>query len=257
MKKLYAILLLVFFTPLLAFAQNEEMESDRPGESFTPQVVVKNRFQLEAGIRKEYDKTNGQNHELYLYPTSLLKYGLSKKFELHVLIEDEGDYDFMPDKQKVANGLKPVKVGFKYNLFEEKGCLPNTSVLARAAMPKLASKDFEGDYVAPAFRLLMENSLSKKWSLTYNIGVEWEPDDVHAQYVYTLSPQFDISEKLKVFAELYGFISNNESADHRCDAGLLYLIKPNFQIDISGGIGITKSSPDSFIEAGLSFRIPH
>ena len=242
---------------MVLHAQEDDIETDRPSASFNPHVVPKKHFQVEGGLRKEYDKENGQKHEQYLYPTALIKYGLLKKLELRMLIEDEGDYDFTPDKHKVASGLKPIQLGFKYNLFEEKSGLPNTSIIAGAAIPKLASTDFEGDYIAPSFRLAMHNTLSKKLSLNYNVGVEWEPDDVHAQYIYTLAPQFELTDKLKGFVEVYGFLSSVESADHRFDAGLLYLVKPNLQVDISGGIGITKSAPNNFIEAGVSFRLPH
>ncbi|MBA2761838.1 MAG: transporter [Segetibacter sp.] len=259
MKSLYILLLLMTLVPLISQAQEEdqdEMETDRPSLSFTPKTVVKNRFQVEAGFQKQYDKTNGQCMEEYLYPTVFLKYGLTKKLELHVLIEDEGDYEYNPNKHKVASGIEPVQVGFKYNLFEEKGALPNTSIIAGAAFPKLASPDFKSDYVAPAFRLAMQNSLSKKIQLQYNAGVEWVPDDVHAKYLLTLCPQLELSNKLQVFAEIYSQFSSEETPDYRSDAGLLYKVTRNLQFDISGGLGITKSAPDSFFEVGVSFRLP-
>ncbi len=258
MKKLHFILL-VAIAPFVSIAQDnkDEMETDRPSLSFTPKTVVKNRFQVEAGFQKQHDKTNGLQVDEYVYPTALLKYGLTKKLELRVLIEDEGDYEYTPNKHKVASGIEPVRVGIKYNLFKEKGALPNTSIVARAALPKLASPDFESDYVAPAFRLAMENTLSKKIQLVYNAGIEWEPEDVHANYLLTLSPQLALSDKMKVFAEALSQFSGEESPDYRLDAGFLYKVKPNLQFDIFGGFGITKNAPDNFIEAGVSFRLPH
>jgi hypothetical protein len=254
------LLLLITVMPFASQAQDDdkdEMETDRPSQTSTPKTVVKNRFQFEGGVQKQHDISNGQHSDEYLYPTALLKYGLTNKLELRLLIEDEGDYEHIPDKQKVASGIKPLKVGFKYNLFKEKGALPNTSIIARAALPKVATKDFKGDYLAPAFRLAMQNSLSKKVTLAYNVAAQWEADDVHPQYLVTLCPQVKLTDKIQTFAELYSFYSSEQTADYRCDAGLLYKIKPNIQIDISGGLGISKSSPDSFIEAGLSFRLPH
>lgn len=260
MKKIYIVFLLIGMAPFVLKAQEEdkdEMETDRPSLSFTPETVVKNRFQLEAGFQKQHDKINGQKYDEYLYPTALLKYGLTKKLELRVLIEDKGDYDYTPNKHKVASGIEPVQVGFKYKLFKEKGALPTTSVIAGVALPKLASPDFKSDYVAPAFRLAMQNTLIKKIQLVYNAGVEWEPEDVHAKYLLTLSPQLELSDKLKVFTEIYSQFSGEESPYHRWDAGFLYKVKPNLQFDIYGGFGITKIAPDNFIEAGLSFRLPH
>jgi hypothetical protein len=254
------ILLLITIIPFITRAQKEdkdEMETDRPSQTSTPNTVVKNRFQFEGGVQKQHDISNGHHTDDYLYPTALLKYGLTNKLELRLLIEDEGDYEHTPSKQKVASGIKPLKVGLKYNLFKEKGALPNTSIIARAALPKVASEDFKGDYVAPAFRLAMQNSLSKKVTLAYNIAAQWEADDVHAQYAITLCPQIKMTDKLNAFAEVYSFYSSQETADYRCDAGFMYKIKPNIQVDISGGLGISKSSPDSYVEAGFSFRLPY
>ncbi len=259
MKKFYIVFLFAGLVPIVSNAQEEdkdEMETDRPSLSLTPTTVLKNRFQLEAGFQKQHDKTNGQHTDEYVYPLALLRYGLTKKLELRVIIEEEGDYEYNPTKQKVASGIEPVQVGFKYNLFEEKGALPKTAIIARAAFPKFASPDFKSDYVAPAFRLAMQNSLSKKIQLQYNAGVEWEPEDVHANYLLTLSPQLVLSNQLQVFAEISSQFSSEEGPDHRWDAGLLYKVTRNLQFDISGGLGITKSAPDNFIEVGVSFRLP-
>ncbi len=256
MKKLQNFLIVVCMLPLFAAAQSDEMETDRPSESFTPTVVLKNHFQVEAGFRKERDNNEGERSDEYLYPSASLKYGLTKKLELRMLIEEEVDYSYTPEKNKTAGGLEPVKVGFKYNLFDEKGVLPKTSVIARADIPTLASPDFKGDFVAPFFRLAMENSLTKNLSIVYNIGEEWEEDDVHGELFYSISPQFEISDKLKVFAEAFGYISKEQTAKNTFDAGLLYQVTPNLQFDIYGGAAISKNAPDNFIELGISFRLP-
>ncbi len=256
MKKLKNILKVVCLLPLAAAAQNDNMETDRPSESFSPAVVLKNRFQVEAGFRKEHDNNEGESSNEYLYPSASFKYGLNKKLELRVLIEEEADYEYTPDKHKTASGLEPIKVGFKYNLFDEKGALPKTSLIAMADIPKLASPDFKGDFVAPLFRLAMENSLTKKLSLIYNIGEEWEEDDVHGEFFYSLSPQFEITDKFKVFAEVFGYISKEQDAKNTFDAGLLYQVTPNLQFDIFGGAAISKNAPDNFVELGISVRLP-
>ncbi|MEJ7676322.1 MAG: transporter [Segetibacter sp.] len=256
MKKLKNILKVVCLLPLAAAAQNDNIETDRPSESFSPAIVLKNHFQVEAGFRKEYDNNEGERSDEYLYPSALLKYGLTKKLELRMLIEEEADYDYTPDKHKTAGGLEPIKVGLKYNLFDEKGALPKTSLIARGDIPMLSSPDFKSDFVAPLFRLAMENSLTKKLSIIYNIGEEWEEDDVHGEFFYSISPQFEVSEKFKVFAEVFGYISKDQAAKNTFDAGLLYQVTPNLQFDIFGGTAISKNAPDNFIELGISFRLP-
>ncbi|HEX8278404.1 MAG TPA: transporter, partial [Segetibacter sp.] len=234
MKKLINIFKIVCLLPLAAIAQDDNLETDRPSESFTPTVMLKNHFQIEAGFRKEHDKNEGERSDEYLFPSASLKYGLTKKLEVRMLIEEEADYNYTPEKHKTAGGLEPVKVGFKYNLFDEKGLLPKTSVIARADIPKLASQDFKSDFVAPFFRLAMETSLSKKLSLVYNVGEEWEEDDVHGEFFYSFSPQLEITDKIKIFAEAFGYVSKEQTAKNTFDAGLLYQVIPNLQFDIFG-----------------------
>jgi len=90
----------------------------------------------------------------------------------------------------------------------------------------------------------------------YNIGEEWEPDDVHGRFFYSFSPELELSEKLKAFAEVYGYTSKFQEAENTLDAGFLYQFKPNLQFDLCGGIGIAKAATDNFIELGMSFRLP-
>lgn len=256
MKKVQNILKIVCLLPIAAMAQNENMETDRPSESYSPTVVLKNRFQIEAGFRKEHDNNGGEGSDEYLYPSASLKYGLTKKLEVRVLVEEEADYNFKPEKHKTAGGLQPIKVGFKYNLVDKKGLLPKISVIARADIPKLASRDFKSDFVAPFFRLAMENSLSKKLSLVYNIGEEWQEDDVHGEFFYSISPQLEITDKFKIFAEASGYVSKEQTPKNTFDAGFLYQVTPNLQFDIFGGAAISENAPDNFIELGISFRLP-
>src|SRR3954469_9736207 len=146
MIKLYCIVIAVCLLPLAVLAQKDNIETDRPSESLTPTTVLKNRFQVETGFRREHNNDEGQRQDEYLYPAALLKYGLTKKLELRVLIENEVDYEYNPGKEKSAGGLEPIKLGVKYNLFDEKGMLPKTSVIARADLPKWASPDFKSDF---------------------------------------------------------------------------------------------------------------
>jgi hypothetical protein len=256
--KSLAIFLFLFCTlPLLSSAQYDDIETDRPGRSTGSAITPKKMFQFEVGMRRQYDDQDGEKQQEYLYPTLLAKYGLSKKMELRVVVENRRDYSFVPEKEQTAHGLTPVHVGIKYNLLESKGAIPNSSILLRAALHRLASPDFKGERVAPAFVLLMDSKVSDNVSITYNAGVEWETDDSHAHYLYSITPQVSLTDKIKVFAEVYGLLFRRDAPEHSIDAGLLYFIAPNFQLDLSGGVAVIHSAPNSFVEFGCSFRLPH
>jgi len=122
------------------------------------------------------------------------------------------------------------------------------------SLPKLASKKLKTDYYTPEFRFTMQHTLSEKQTLSYNLGAEWDGISPEPTFIYTLTSGYSFSEKISGYIELYGFIPQIQKADHRFDAGLNYLLNPNHQLDISGGIGLSETSPDYFVALGYSFR---
>ena len=80
--------------------------------------------------------------------------------------------------------------------------------------------------------------------------------DVYKRQVYTIAYGYSISDKVGTFLEIYGDLPENSHFNHFWDAGFTYLIDNNFQLDISGGTGISQNIQDIYISAGISFRIP-
>lgn len=100
----------------------------------------------------------------------------------------------------------------------------------------------------------MQHTINEKQSLSYNLGAEWNGLSNNPTYIYTLTTGYSFTDKMGAYLELYGFLVQFEKPDHRFDAGLTYLITPNHQLDVSGGIGFSKDSPDFYIALGYSFR---
>ncbi|MBL0105492.1 MAG: transporter [Bacteroidetes bacterium] len=61
--------------------------------------------------------------------------------------------------------------------------------------------------------------------------------------------------KFGAYIELYGYAPQNSSADHRCSAGVSYLLKPNVMFDLSGGYAFSEKAPDYYMGVGFSFRL--
>jgi hypothetical protein len=207
-------------------------------------------LQVETGFRKE--QQDKRDYSLF-HPEMLLKWGLSDKFELRSEIKAEtrknksmGIYEY---------GLQPVELGFKAKLLEEKGVLPQTTLLAQVGIPTLASKDHKVPHAFPRVRLLFQNSLTDKIQLGYNLGAEWSGDETAPQWVYTFSPQFDIGEKWQLFVESYGYLQKGQAPQHVLDGGFAYYISNNVMWDVYGGKGISHAAHDYFISSGISFRI--
>jgi hypothetical protein len=243
------LIILLFITHISVAQTTTDIETDRPDQTETPYSVGKKMFQAENGFTVAKYDDNFKGYGL----VSLLRFGLSEKFELRAEVTSE---NLRFGNNNFSKGLLPLEIGFKVNIAEEKGILPKTSLITHLVLPKAASKDYKATYVVPNFRFTMQHSLSKKQSFSYNLGGEWGADDKKFTPLYTLATGYDITNKLYGYIELFGFFPQKQIAEHSFDGGLAYLVKPNLQIDISAGVGLTKTAPQNYWALGLSFRLP-
>ena len=241
MKKIFYTLL---FLPFLCTAQ--KIETDRPTETESPVIVPICRLQFENGF---YFEKDGADHTFNI-PETTWRYGIVKDIELRI------ETAFVNDKNATTvTGIQPVTLGMKVHITEEKGILPQVSLLGRIQIPWLGSKELQGNYYTPEVRLLLQNALSKSVHLGYNIGIEWNSDTSQPDYIYTLSGDLELNKKLRVFIEAYGFTPVHHKSEESADAGFIYLLNDTIQLDVSGGIGITAAAADCFGSVGISLRI--
>lgn len=246
MKKL--ILLFSFFEIVIANAQTEPIQCDRPDQTETPAIVPKGMFQVETGFTFQKNDNISSTNSL---PAVLWKYGVNENFELRLITE------FVSEKtnDQRSSGFTPVLIGFKVKLCEEKGIIPKTSFIGHIGLPNAASTQYKSDFVAPEFRFTMQHTLSDKVSLSYNLGCEWDGITPETTFIYTFTTGYSINNKLGFYAEFFGFAPEKDKANHNFDAGFTYLINNNFMVDLSSGIGITDNAPKHYIAFGFSFRI--
>ncbi|WP_395043569.1 transporter [Flavobacterium sp.] len=239
---------LILISPIIVAQTTEPIQADRPDQTETPAIVPKGMFQVETGFTFQKNNKFSKNNTL---PTVLWKYGVNENFELRLITEflSEKNYD---EKQE---GLSPIYIGFKVKIAEEKGIVPKTSFIAHISLPSAASTKYKTEFYAPEFRFVMQHTLSKKMSLSYNLGAEWDGFSAEPTFIYTLTTGYSITNKLGSYIELFGFAPQKSKANHNFDAGITYLINNNFMLDLSSGIGITKNAPDHYLAVGFSFRI--
>ncbi len=246
MKKIYS--LIIFILGLnVAYAQDEEIETDRPGESQSASIVKQHSMQIEQGFQVQKDTGVSITES-----NSLFRYGISKNIELRL----EADIMHSPSTKSSpsATELQPVEIGTKVELCDQKKWLPKTALLVQVGLPFLASSSFKNFNLIPKLRLSFENDLSKIISWNYNAGAEWDGETSDPEYIYTFSNVIDFSKKVSGFVEVFGSAKDHELPQQNIDAGLLLLINKNLKIDISSGAGISKSAPDWAIGIGASLR---
>jgi hypothetical protein len=252
-KKIKLLLLSILFATF-AFAQVGKMETDRPDQTESPFIVPKKWVQIEAGFTATTLK-NGFVE--FLTPSILSKYGITKKTELRLITQVEGTNKKIYEIG-VAEINTPLQIGFKTAFFEEKGLRPKTTFIAHVALQNI---NYNGIFetrntkeLSLNFRFTMQNSITEKISLGYNLGMEWEQMNEQPSYVYTFAPGFTLSPKWYTYIEAFGFITKNESPQHNIDGGFAYSVNDNFKLDISSGFGVTKASPKWYFALGGSVR---
>jgi hypothetical protein len=146
MNKNLFLLACVFLFGIKCLAQGL-IQTDRPDQTEGVFIVKKNTLQLESGYFHEVLKNRSSLRTL---PTSLIKYGVSENFEIQSQVDissSNGNF-----------GLIPVSLGFKANLWKEKGVLPEFAVIGRVQMKNLGNKESRFTKNIPINRLAIQNN---------------------------------------------------------------------------------------------------
>lgn len=234
-----------------------EMVTDRPDQTESAAIVPKGHFQIETGFVYQGDEANSvKTNEIALF-TTLLRYGINKNFELRlgsgyldITNKPEGGVDMN------TSGLAPLFAGIKFKMLEESGFVPEMAFLLTAEIPGTGKEEFTPEYVATDMRFAVEYTLTNRLGFGMNLGARYNGSDPDPEGIYSFVLGYGLLDNVGVFLESYGFLPSNQMPDHRLDAGFTWSLKNNLQLDASGGIGLSEVSPDYFVNAGLSWRIP-
>ena len=261
-SKFFLIILLNF---LFNAVYSQDLVTDRPDQTESSVTVPKGTLQWESGYWFEKDtkslSTTNKRIQSLGFNSTLLRYGIFEKIELRLgsdIVKKSVSQDdmglWLPSS--TATNLEPMYLGFKINLLDEKGIIPEIAILGHLSIPMLSTTDEED--IAPDLTLSGSYTLSQSMGFGFNIGSHWSGFGTgYPDIFYSAVLGISHGEKLGSYWEIYGWeYADLEQSDLRADAGLTYLVKSNLQLDFSGGIGLSEMSPDFFVNLGFSWRIP-
>lgn len=265
MKKNLLLLPILFFATSI-FAQETDSSkntvfhfaSTRPSFSEGILLVPSGKAQVELGAAYSY--FDGNAHEIQ-HPNFNLKYGISKYFELRI----NGDATTYKSGDSRQTGLHPVYIGVKLKMIDAKRYAPGSSFIGGLSTSFISTKNFRTKYVAPFFKITMEQFLPKNVGLVYNYGLVWNGEDAKPTYNFAIATSYtkllkcttaEKQHQLKYFFEIYGIYPHGAKVDVRLNTGLSYLLNRFIQFDISVGAGLLKNSPRVITSAGLVVRFP-
>jgi hypothetical protein len=222
--------------------------ADRPGLSDSSAVVGRGRLQIETGV--QWEKRSGETSTFF--PT-LVRIGLSKRLEARI----EGDtYTTIADRDLHESGLTPVSLGFKAFLG---GNDRATAGVIASFTPAWGTGAFAEEQPSADVRLAVDWALSERWVLYPNVGLAWTEGEsgpfVPGLLALTLGyqPKPNIEWFIDAAAELPE--AEGGTASVVIDAGVAYIPRDNWQLDISAGTRAHGSTgPKPFISIGVAYR---
>jgi hypothetical protein len=258
-RRIASGVLLISCLVMTGRAQEEapELVTDRPDQTESSGVVPVRSLQIETGLMMSGDRSGGVEFRSFTYNTTLLRYGLMDNLELRAGLEYRNEKEKLPDSdwETTLAGLSPLYLGFKTRITGEQGWIPEIAFLGGVSLPFTERKEFRALHPAAIMRFAFSHTLSRRISLGYNLGAEWESGSGPG-YFYTAALGVGVTEKVGVFVEAFGLLVSDAPGEHLADAGITWLAHPNLQLDLSGGVGLNEAAGDYFISAGLSYRLP-
>lgn len=248
MKTRHLFLSISFFLIISNITSGQNFNSDRPGAGDGVATVELRYFQVEAGL--DFSKSNsGKINEFSTnsLPILLLRYGLTDKAELR--LSESFVINDLPNMtgDNKTSGLTNLVLGGKFRICERPEWGTKASILAEIFIPT-GSKDVAGDELGLSIRLLHSWDFSEGWNLSSNIGTYWfEEQDL--SFLYNFAIGYAISNKLGAYVGPYGNYFEMNDFSVSFEGGFSYLLKPDLQVDISAGTGIT----DDHLFIGLGF----
>ena len=249
--KRYSITIFLIFLFFVSFSnaqENTPMVTDRPDMTESAVSVSPGFLQFETGFHFENEQTGETNTYYRNLNTSLLRYGLVSGLEFRFGF----GYSSLSVPGSTLTGFEPLSFGFKFELFEQAGILPETAVLNTFVPDFSGSREFRPANWEGEFLGVMAWGLGK-FDLGANFGVAFGEGD-GALFPYSGALGFPVSNKLGGFVELFGNFSETTGPSHSGNIGLTWLLNPDLQLDAYSGLGFNDRAVDWSAGIGLSWR---
>jgi hypothetical protein len=248
-----ALLATVLLAPGAATAQDDPLVTDRPDFTESATTVAPGRFQLEGGVTFT---DAGATDELAVGEL-LGRLGLTDRLELRLGAPSYLEVD--APGAAGADGFDDASLGLKARLWPAgAGGRPEAALIVATSLPTGDEEVGGGDALVPEAVLALAWELAPDLGLGVNLGAASPRDggDRYAQAFASAALGWAATDRLGLFAELYGFSEEHDGGDPTAyaDAGATWSLGPDHQLDARLGTGLSGTEVDWFVGVGFAVR---
>lgn len=231
--KILFILILLSFTLL----SKNNFAPNRPSQTNSPWTVPDNKILFEIGIENNgYMLFDNQN---YIFGVNEIRYGISNKSEIKLGFSIVNKF----------NNFDNLSLNYKYEIYDSEGIIPSVGILSTI----LFNQDSNDLLLNPGVKLIFRNVVN---DLTISYLIGYQRVNVNNNLFYTFNIGYNVNNKCSIFIENYGFFSEDNDFIYKnyLDFGVAYLLKENFQFDISFGKNLN-SNQFYFVNMGIAYLL--
>jgi hypothetical protein len=246
-EKIALVLLLAM--SYLTNAQETFLITDRPDQTESSSVIPRGSIQIESGTMLEFTDASGETVKQITIPTTLFRLGITNSIELRIF----NQYEILKnlDTGDKTNGISDIEVGVKIQIFQKESVNTEVAFLSHLIIPT-GSKALTNKKYGTINKLSVSHNLFENYSLGYNLGYNYYGEG-NGNFTYSVALGHRFTDKISLYIEPYGEIVECNTHVMNTDAGITYVLKPNFQLDFSFGTGLNQTM--NYFSTGFSWNI--
>jgi hypothetical protein len=230
-------------------AKAQVIITDRPDQTGSSSTIQAQSFQIETGILTGFSENVSVSEREFLFPTTLLRYGLTRNIELRIAGQLESHK--LTETSSKSIGASDLEIGAKVQVLKKEGLNTEIAFLSHLVVPT-GSPLITSGKVGIINKIAVSHGINSFMGVGYNLGYSYLGTG-NGDLIYSFVFGAGIKEKAALFAEFYGELAGLSEPVLNLDSGFTYLVSDNFQVDLSYGIGLIQRM--YFFSGGFSWNI--
>jgi hypothetical protein len=227
-----------------------EITTDRPDQTESSTTVPLKSLQIECGTMIGNYNFNTSSEKLFLIPTTLLRYGLTKSIELRLVEQLISIKNEQSSEEHF--GLSDLELGAKIQILKNPSINTEIAFISHLVIPT-GAVSITNEYVGTVNKLSISHSITDFLDLGYNLGYNYFGHE-KGYLTYSLAFGLGLTERMGTYVETYGEVTEFTDWISNFDSGITYLVRENMQLDFSFGLGLNQKM--NYFSLGFSWNIP-